>query len=62
MKNDWFAIGEKLHLELFERSTMENGFVNQSRVNQILEDAEEFLATVERRKDIKWFLYQTWEI
>ena len=41
---------------------MENGFVNQSRVNQILEDAEEFLATVERRKDIKWFLYQTWEI
>lgn len=62
LKNDWFAIGEKLHLELFERSTMENGFVNQSRVNQILEDAEEFLSTVERRKDIKWFLYQTWEI
>ena len=61
IKNDWVLIAEKIQFEVFQNSNLASGQPDQMRINKIIEEAEEFIDNLERRKDIMWFLQTQFE-
>lgn len=61
LKSDWVLIAEKVQFEIFQNSFLAGGSIDHIRINQILEDVENMIENLERRKDIIWILQTVWE-